>query len=211
MPDLATRTQREQEIAAALLFVLRRHAEQAGRVGLAYDWQAMHADVRQALIDPLSTVFLEAAMALQEQHGQVVAEAEIRRWAAQWARGYSSALADSIVETTRDDMARAMELTPGEQALALAAIVVGMSARAENVGITETTRAISVGESWISERWRLAGKGLLTPVWYTELDARVCEVCAPLHGAGPEVFDRVSLGGPPSHPRCRCWLVWEET
>jgi hypothetical protein len=170
----------------------------------------MQSEVRRALQVPLSTVFLEAAMAMQGQYGQVVAEAEIRRWAAQWARGYSNALSDSIVETTRDIIGRLKKISPGDQALALAAIVAGMSARAENVGITETTRAISVGESWISERWRLAGKGLLTPVWYTELDARVCEVCAPLHGAGSEVFDRVSIGGPPAHPRCRCWLVWEE-
>jgi hypothetical protein len=51
--------------------------------------------------------------------------------------------------------------------------------------------------------------------WDSELDEKVCEVCADLHGDTIEVdeeFDNeYSPDGPPAHPSCRCLLtVWTE-
>lgn len=51
--------------------------------------------------------------------------------------------------------------------------------------------------------------GLLVPVWRIE-DESACEkICQPLNGHGELVYGRDFPGGPPAHPRCRCFLVWQ--
>lgn len=72
--------------------------------------------------------------------------------------------------------------------------------RAEAAGITDTTghrsaatvlAAIAIG---------------IDLVWRTEMDDRVCKVCDPLNGTGPDTWRHQFPAGPPAHPRCRCDL-----
>ena len=48
----------------------------------------------------------------------------------------------------------------------------------------------------------------LVAVWWTEKDGEVCEHCRPLHGKSAAYWGTMAPGGPPLHPRCRCWIRW---
>lgn len=79
--------------------------------------------------------------------------------------------------------------------------------RAASDAVTEITRAVSVaGEA--GRATALIDGRILTATWNTELDNRVCPVCLPLEGAGPEVWSRLYPLGPPTHPNCRCFLTY---
>lgn len=211
MPDLKSRAQRERETAAALLLAFQRYGQDAARLWpQPYNLAVMQANLQAALTPSLADTFQEAAAQLKVKYGVNVSEPELRRWAEQWASGYVPPLATAIVDTSQADLAALNGKTQAEVSAAFVLIIASMAARAEMIAITETTRAISAGEGFMVERAGLLGVGTLTPIWFTELDARVCDVCGPLHGAGPEIYDAVSPDGPPAHVRCRCWLEYEE-
>jgi len=72
--------------------------------------------------------------------------------------------------------------------------------RAEVIARTETIRSFNQGALW---QFQL--NGVKRVVWMTARDDRTCPYCRPLDG---QVFpiDRLPLGGPPIHPRCRCMV-----
>lgn len=82
---------------------------------------------------------------------------------------------------------------------------------------TEVQNAILEGETLFwqeSIRAGLVEEDTLEKTWFTVQDARVCQICAPLHGKTIPFTDSFSsLGftglGPPAHPRCRCYLTYE--
>jgi hypothetical protein len=88
--------------------------------------------------------------------------------------------------------------------------------RALRIAVTETTRAYSKGNQIGAEQLKQEHPDVLvTVVWYTNNDDRVCELCGPLHdteveqGAGfydpePPYAD----GFPPRHVNCRCWISY---
>lgn len=79
--------------------------------------------------------------------------------------------------------------------------------RAEDVAITEVTRASSRAETAAREVATETGADL-EGIWVTSRDDKVCEICQPLHGQ-PESMWRVFFpDGPSAHPRCRCWIRW---
>ena len=79
--------------------------------------------------------------------------------------------------------------------------------RAENIGVTETTNAVTIGEGAVVETMRELGVGV-TARWITKRDERVCPVCGPLHNTGPANWADDFAKGPPAHPRCRCYLLY---
>lgn len=79
--------------------------------------------------------------------------------------------------------------------------------RGENVAITETTNAVTIGEETVVETMRELGVGV-TARWITKRDERVCPVCGPLHNTGPANWADDYAKGPPAHPRCRCYLLY---
>ena len=207
MPDLKTRAQRERETAAAVLLIFQQYGQDALHAWPGpYDWAIMQARLQAALTPTLAETFEQAAAQIKAKYGVQISEPELRRWAEQWANGYAGPLSTAIVGTTQADLDALKGKTQAEVAAAFAVIVAGMAARAEMIAITETTRAISAGEGFMVERGGLIGAEGVELLWQTAEDERVCDVCGPLHGAGYEIYDRVSPGGPPAHPRCRCFL-----
>lgn len=86
-----------------------------------------------------------------------------------------------------------------------AEVVVGEAA-ARSVAQTETTVAQSAGgEAGID----LAGGKSLEDLWITEADNRVCPVCSPLHRTKRATWKDTRPDGPPAHPRCRCFILYE--
>lgn len=129
--------------------------------------------------------------------------------AAEWADRYTGELVANITETTRGRVRAAVqewvrnglplealeeELTPlfGRQ-------------RAELIASTEVTRSYAE-----ANRQAYQQSGVAAQVeWRTAADERVCPVCGPLDGTrAPTTGSGFgTVGYPPAHPRCRCWIV----
>lgn len=48
----------------------------------------------------------------------------------------------------------------------------------------------------------------LLKIWRTQKDERVCPICSPLDGTNQRVWGERFPAGPPSHPNCRCFLIY---
>ena len=78
--------------------------------------------------------------------------------------------------------------------------------RAENIAITETTRAFERGKDIYRDQ--LAKLGIKTDVrWHTMQDERVCIICEPNEGLLKS--EGWTADGIPAHPRDRCWTTIE--
>lgn len=75
--------------------------------------------------------------------------------------------------------------------------------RVEGVAVSETTGAASAG----GELGTIQTVGITDDdTWFTAHDARVCKICAPLHGKKRSYWSRFFPNGPPAHVNCRCWI-----
>jgi len=83
--------------------------------------------------------------------------------------------------------------------------------QAESVGTTETTAAGTAGEQQFKKQVQREFGVLIVPAWITARDERVCPICEPLDGTVEVEWGEKFRDGPPAHPRCRCYLKWEES
>ena len=81
--------------------------------------------------------------------------------------------------------------------------------RAEMIAVTEITRASSLGEQALVDEITSQNPDIVfTPVWETENDDVVCEICEPRNGkASGDGWDIEVDGPPPAHVHCRCALA----
>ncbi len=79
-------------------------------------------------------------------------------------------------------------------------------ARAERLGITETTRAQHAGsETAVAQTVGISPED----VWHTVEDGKVCPFCRPLNMTPRTNWGRFFPGGPPDpHPNCRCYIEY---
>lgn len=196
MPDLPTRRTREDELAAAVAAVLSPlRTREPSQVA----WGQVRADIARAVHPILAAVYLEAA-------GQMGATDNMETLASEWATERGTQLAADVVRTTIE------RLVNQETAADVAAVwlILLDDARFALIAATEVTRTITAGEFAAVTLLVAAGGEKLNPVWFTELDGRVCEICRPLHGTAEEVWKRTAPAGPPAHARCRCWLTYRK-
>lgn len=123
---------------------------------------------------------------------------------------YSNLLITSVDDTTKKWIADVIQrgkdnlLNPFEIADLLVESGEDMSKdRAEKIVLTETAKAMTVVEIEAARRYNIVSK-----VWRTSLDERVCPICQPLDGKHIDLlgmFDS-QTAGPPAHVRCRCYL-----
>lgn len=197
MPDLANRSQHESELAAAVWLILSDEANQP-----AHDWQAMERRLSDAMQEPLAATFEQSAVAiwLILSDDPVIPSAELVRIAGE-ARAWAVSTSATIAGSLRANM-------QAEAAAGAPPSTTFSRGRADTVAVTETTRAASAGER--SERRRFDAAGLRTVAyWVTERDSRVCPICRPLDSQREEFWQNEFPGGPPAHPRCRCYLRYE--
>jgi len=73
--------------------------------------------------------------------------------------------------------------------------------RAEVIARTEIVRASNQGALYVY--WQYDVKRVM---WLAAADERVCPICGVLHR---RIFpiDQIPFGGPPAHPRCRCFIT----
>jgi hypothetical protein len=193
MPDLPDRRKREREIILALLLFWRDTKKPIT------DWDGFRAGVKNAIYPTLRQVAFDAAGGL----GKSLDKAKFEKRADGYAEKQSTTLAKGVSKTVREKTLE-IKLAGGDVEEAFT------ESDAETIAATETTGAISAGEGMAVGALAAAGIAL-RPKWYTERDARVCEICGNLHGKGIEVYGIVSVTGPPAHPRCRCWLEYKRT
>lgn len=176
-------------------------------------WAEIEVATRGALQPALENAFLAAAEAASADAGISIAWDTVNVRAADWARQYSFDLVRGINDNSRTMLQQTVSSfleTPTTNAALQEKIarVFGAS-RAENIAVTEITRAATEGErtavAEIEVELRQSG---LKPVaiWLTANDSLTCPVCGPRNGKrqgdGWEV-------PPPAHPRCRCAIRHE--
>lgn len=128
-----------------------------------------------------------------------------------WITKYSFNLIKGITDTTRSIVERGIlnffnkpGTTTGDIQKFLAQSPAFSLSRAEGIAVTEITRAFMEGGK--SARDQIAATGIMTePVWRTNEDEVVCQICRPRDGKvqGDGWSD---IG--PAHPRCRCWVTY---
>lgn len=196
MPDLPNRRQREMELAGALFMVLTDWQNRP------FDQMRFAQDAQRAIVPVLVGVHDEAGRRLLSQHGASIDPRVSRGQSREWAESYASVLAGEIAVSIQNELAMGYDPT-----------TVFGQARAEMIAITEVTRAVSAGEALIVVLLAAGVEGVqarLEEIWYTENDARVCPVCAPLHNQSKDEWAHLFPDGPPAHPRCRCWKEYKQ-
>lgn len=81
---------------------------------------------------------------------------------------------------------------------------------ADDIAVTETTRANSRAERAAAEDFERATGVKIVAYWHTEEDGRVCSRCEAVNRQPERIWLARYPDGPPVHPRCRCWLDWDE-
>jgi len=167
----------------------------------------MLADIRPEI----ERLARESASGIIERQGVGVDWTLAAERASDWAAEYAGGLVRNIADTTQrviqkqvaryieepgrtiGDLRRALEPYFGRQ-------------RAEAIAVTEVTRAFAEGERLVAQEAQAQGMRL-EPVWHTNRDSLVCNVCAP--NDGKRQSEGWTVGWPPAHPRCRCWVTHE--
>lgn len=202
MPDLPDRETYERAVTGAVLDVFARYSDRN-----RFDAERFGNDIAAAVVDPLREIRQRAIIAmliLIADDDDAIAELLKRnqRSIDAGAAAQAERLGRDMAATSRgwladsDDFERTLE----DRVLA--------PSRADTVGVTETTTAVSEAEAEGQDI--LEGIGIDTePRWITQLDERVCPVCGPMHNRPRSRWG--SMGPPPAHPNCRCFLVYAAT
>jgi SPP1 gp7 family putative phage head morphogenesis protein len=121
--------------------------------------------------------------------------------------------AHGIAETTRAQLqAMINEGIAQDEIIERIALRFG-SGHAEQVAVTEITRAEGYFSEALSQR--LEEQGVSTTIrWITQVDEKVCPICGPLHNkikpeGGWNGGKFGTIQNPPAHPNCRCQTVVE--
>lgn len=210
--ELPDRDRRENELAALLFALFDDQRGRVERYRLSAEWNSFTSDVSAAIAEKTSETFAAAALAFilfaNERTGRALASPAFGAIAEQWGASHGRVVAGSIAEKSRFAINQAIR-DPDPEALIRQLDVEFSRTRADAVAITETTNAISLGESAGRSRVETSGVANFVRIWWTEDDARVCPICRPLHMTSERVWERQFRSGPPAHPRCRCWLIYE--
>lgn len=133
-----------------------------------------------------------------------IVEARAKNWAARNA----FQLASGMTTSTQRRLAEAARHTNAAEQIAREIDRSFGRYRSKRVAITETTRAITVGEEMAADRVESELGWVLERIWQTERDERVCPICGPLQGK-PESYYGPRVGSTPAHYNCRCWITWK--
>ncbi len=149
-----------------------------------------------------------SALSAAQYVGDALGEAVINEEAQRWVTGYTFGLIRDLTDTTREVVRAALAdyiTTPGMTTGQVEERLVAAfgQARADNIAVTEITRASSEGTN-IAKR-ELAQDGMdMERVWHTLGDTKVDPDCDAVNGLPESEWVDRYPDGPPAHPRCRC-------
>lgn len=213
MADVRGRVEKEKKLARQVGLRLGQQRNQImSRLDAtkpAYDqiptewWESSAGELRDVFGPFVEDTFKDQARTMLDGLPFDVDWTLINRRAADFAETYTFDLVRGITDTSQQALQDAIgsyfedDWTMGDLGDALESDFGPV--RAEAIAVTEVTRAASEGEQAIATE--LEGQGIeLVPVWQTNDDELVCEICGPRHG---QVIDDEMY--PPAHVRCRCW------
>jgi hypothetical protein len=204
MPELEHRGKHEAAVAGAVLLLFRRWRPSV-RVGIVTE-ELFVADAIDTLSPRLAKVHSQAFDKLAAEHGLAT---DGRRLASHWSERTAAKLGRSIARDLDRKIREATRARIEVDEILKTGVLGG--ARAQNIAITETTRATSIGErDAVNKIGDVLGVKLST-IWVCELKELTppCKICRPLHRKRKSVWVRRFPFGPPAHPRCRCWKEYE--
>jgi len=174
-------------------------------------WSSQKSKMLSVIRPQLETIALDAATDTILAMGIGVDWTDMATAVMHWAQGYSYSLVDGITATTQQVLREKVAQFLTEEGRTLADLVKDLSpwfgdVRAERIAITEVTRAVAEAQRIVMQRAAAAGFRL-EPIWNTNNDDLVCPVCGPNHRKRQS--DGWTVGWPPSHPSCRCWITLE--
>jgi hypothetical protein len=210
LPDLPDRAQYEKRLTATVADVLASQRARA-ESSTAIPWSAFSQQIRTdpGISAALAAPFTVAAVGITDQFNVGIGRKTIDQRAAQWGRDWQSVLAVGMVSTGRDVMAGLGDSPAPEEREAAFDRLFGVK-RANVIGVTETTRAISWGEAAAAGLVEAAISMRLEPEWEAEGDGSTCAVCNALDGEGRATWwPRFPFGPPGPHSGCRCRFRWK--
>lgn len=169
-------------------------------------WAQVEQQYASALLPELQGIYMAALEQTAASVGVGFAWDIANERAISWARQYTYELVGGINETSQRWLADAItdfyNAKLSYKDLVTRVSTVFGPARAENIAVTEVTRAAAAGASEFERELNVLGVETETVVATAE-DADVCEaICLPKQGLPVS-----EVGWPPFHPRCRCWPV----
>lgn len=192
-------------------------------------WDSFEAIVAQALAADLEQAYLLSAREQAAQEKFKLDEASLILAAHAWATEHAAAAASSFIENSRKWIEEALADAKAEhlaavaqgkqkadQAAALAAFLL-LSISEQLDFVFGKTRAEGMAATLVTKGNTDAGRAMIDEIqvstglqyrgyWHAERTA--CDICAALHGSGPDVWAISTPDGPPKHPNCRCYLKY---
>lgn len=172
-------------------------------------WDDITGLLQGAIQGQLEQVYLDAAEQLADGVNYAVSDRLLQEAATGWAEAWSFDLVQDLNTTSRAALSEALtafsEQTMTNQELSARVASIFGPARADQIAITEVTRAAAQGESFIAGE--LAKQGVvMAAIWETRIDDLVCAICGPRQG-----MERGTnwLYDPPAHVGCRCGVRYE--
>jgi hypothetical protein len=195
---MADRYELENSLTAALITLFREHE------GKQFDPVRFRLNLERVIAPHLANTYRESWDELRNQGKIVLPDSAIIGMSSnRWVLEHAKVLAELIAARTQRELNR--QQVSGKP--------VDLSsqfspARAEDISVTETTRAITAGQYGLATA--VVGLGMMpaevmSPFWEI-LDNDACDLCKELDGKPKEVWAAVAPGGPPLHPHCRCSL-----
>lgn len=205
---------------------MQKQVERLSR-GLTQGWSEYYSDVFAVYLEHLDRVAQEAAVNLlfflvaAANRKVTVADLDLNTLRPQvtgFAQVEARQYAESMVVNQQQEIASRIDKLSRENQDFLVAgpgkarrLVVSPSfdrSRAESAAVTAVTRAISKGEREAQKDFKRQTGALVHALWITEVDAKVCPICRPLHRKPEPTWKHLFPDGPPAHPNCRCELQW---
>jgi hypothetical protein len=214
VPDLNSRFRYEDRLRVALLAIMKAQQARILQNPVDPSWGAFAAEIRQTVSRHLVAVYVEAAEQLGGEFGGVDGK-DLEATAQAWAEGQAGEIATTFVAKAMTEIDKAVNEKRSREALLLVLLLLMAGDQADKIAVTEVTRAITAGERYVvgnnppGSEYDMETGILTRPIWVTSQDERVCTVCRPLDGTTEEVWSETAPGGPPAHPRCRCYLLWK--
>jgi hypothetical protein len=213
---LAAKAQRRLELHD--IFYPRKAIDLDSYIGTDFfDDEEFDADVIRLLLQGVG----EGAALFSQEIGIPLDYSGINKKVLAWAKKHAGRLVKDVDAATRPILKDAINLyvsTPGfnlqdlMDMLTKAPIAPLTPERALRIGVTETTRVFAKGAQLGAEQLKAEHPDVLvTMIWYTDNDDRVCDLCGPLHDTeveyGGTFYDPkppYEDGFPPRHVNCRC-------
>ena len=160
-------------------------------------WERMEREIGEQLTAAILLIFMMG----YRQHAPEEPREEADKEARKYVTDRAHRVAMDMAARTKEYISKLKDL-PKPEVVEKVNVILGPE-RAETVAATETTAATSHS----GERAVIRTVGFTdNDTWFTEKDRRVCPICAPLHNTKRAVWSAKFPDGPPTHPRCRCWI-----